>query len=88
MQAFEIEKIVGEQGNRYAIVVLAAKRAQQIKDGSPPLVETTAKQPLTIALQEIAEGKVRLGTPEPEAEEGSDADAAGDAAEDEAKDEQ
>ena len=39
-------------------IVAAAQRAKQIKDGSPPLVETSARNPLTIALSEIAQGKV------------------------------
>ena len=43
---------------RYDIVVAAAKRAQQIKDGARPLVEVDSNNPLTIALHEIAAGKV------------------------------
>lgn len=44
--------------NRYSLVVLAAKRAKQIKEGSPVLIETLSTNPLTIALEEIAVGKV------------------------------
>ena len=43
---------------RYDMVVAAAKRAQQIKDGARPLVEVDSNNPLTIALHEIAAGKV------------------------------
>lgn len=45
-------------GTSYDLVVVAAKRAQQIKDGARPLVEVNSNNPLTIALREIAEGKV------------------------------
>jgi DNA-directed RNA polymerase subunit omega len=44
--------------NRYSLVVLAAKRAKQIKEGSPVLIDTASTNPLTIALEEIAVGKV------------------------------
>jgi DNA-directed RNA polymerase subunit omega len=42
-------------------VVLAAKRAKQIKEGAPVLIETASTNPLTIALEEIAAGKVTVG---------------------------
>ena len=44
--------------NRYSLVVLAAKRAKQIREGSPILINTTSTNWLTIALEEIAAGKV------------------------------
>ncbi|MCX7926907.1 MAG: DNA-directed RNA polymerase subunit omega [Candidatus Omnitrophica bacterium] len=49
-------------GSVYKLVVLAAKRALEIADGQPKLVEdlsSTAK-PTTIALKEIETGKVKL----------------------------
>jgi DNA-directed RNA polymerase subunit omega len=56
--------------SRYALVIAAAKRARQInnyhhqlgegtfEDVPPPLVESRSKNYLTIALEEVAEGKV------------------------------
>jgi DNA-directed RNA polymerase subunit omega len=44
--------------NRYSLVVLAAKRARQLKEGAPALIETTSANALTVALEEIAAGKV------------------------------
>ena len=44
--------------NRYSLVVLASKRAKQIKEGAPPLIDTSSTNSLTIALEEIAAGKV------------------------------
>ena len=48
-------------GSRYSLVVIAAKRAKQIKEGAPVLIETASTNPLTIALEEIAAGKVTVG---------------------------
>lgn len=46
-------------GSKYSLVVLAAKRAKQLKSGAPPLIQTSSRNPLTIALEEIAAGKVQ-----------------------------
>ncbi len=51
-------------GSKYDIVVIAARRAQQIKNGARPLVEIDSTNPLTIALHEIAAGKVVVGDSE------------------------
>lgn len=44
---------------RFVLSNLAAKRAAQIKGGAIPLVRTHSEHPLTIALAEIAEGKIK-----------------------------
>ena len=44
---------------RFVLTNLAAKRAQQIKDGAPPLVRIDSSHPLSIALAEIAAGKIK-----------------------------
>lgn len=46
------------QESKYALVILAAKRARQIKDGARKLITTTSANPLTIALEEIGEGEI------------------------------
>lgn len=47
------------QYGKYVLSNLAAKRAKQLKEGAPPLVRVDSKHPLTIALAEIAAGKIR-----------------------------
>ena len=42
----------------YKMVLLAAKRALELSQGAPPLVETTQKQPAMVALEEIRAGKI------------------------------
>ena len=45
----------------YKLVILATKRALEIAAGAPALVEADANiKPTTIALREIAEGKVKF----------------------------
>jgi DNA-directed RNA polymerase omega subunit len=59
---------------RFVLSNLAAKRAKQLREGAPPLVQTDSTHPLTIALAEIAAGKIKAiiptlppaGLPEPE----------------------
>lgn len=52
---------------KFVLSNLAAKRAKQLKEGAPPLVRVDSSHPLTIALAEIAAGKIRpqIGSDEP-----------------------
>jgi len=50
--------ILDQWGSKYALVTLAAKRAKQLKAGASPMVETESRNALTIALEEIAAGKI------------------------------
>lgn len=53
----------GEQpvvNSRYSIVLATAKRARQIIDGATPLVEVTYPKPLSIAVEELYQGKVKI----------------------------
>lgn len=45
--------------DRYELIILASKRARQIASGAEKLVETNDKSPVTIAAEEILEGKVK-----------------------------
>lgn len=66
-----IEDVVDEVGGRFATVVVAARRAREINayfhqlGGGygrfvPPQVHSLSRKPLTIAMEEIAEGKVTV----------------------------
>ena len=59
-------------GSRYALVIAAAKRARQINnyhhqlgeglgfdEAPPPLVESRSKNYLTMALEEVSQGKIK-----------------------------
>lgn len=47
------------QYGKFVLTNLAAKRAKQLRDGAPPLVRCESNHPLSIALAEIAAGKIR-----------------------------
>ena len=47
--------------SRYSIVLATAKRARQIVKGSEPLVDDVAgKKPLSIAVEELYESKIKI----------------------------
>ncbi len=70
-----IEEVIGKAGGRFNLVLLASRRARQINSyytqlgGGigryvPPQVHSLSHKPLTIALEEIAADKLRVGTGE------------------------
>ncbi len=72
----KIDDLLGQVDSKYTLVILAARRAREINsyysqlgegraEFIPPLVETGLKnKPLSIALEEISEGKVTAERPE------------------------
>lgn len=46
--------------SRYTLVVASAKRARQVADGAPPLVDVATDKAVTVALWEIGEDKLEL----------------------------
>lgn len=47
--------------SRYSIVMATAKRARQIIDGDEPLIENEEeKKPLSIAVDEVFKGEVKI----------------------------
>jgi DNA-directed RNA polymerase subunit omega len=44
---------------KFVLSNLAAKRAKQLKEGAPALVQIASSHPLTIALAEIAAGRIK-----------------------------
>jgi DNA-directed RNA polymerase subunit omega len=65
-----IDELLEKVDSRYALVIVAAKRARQINNYhhqlgegtfdqfAPPLVESRSKNYLTMAFEETAEGKI------------------------------
>jgi DNA-directed RNA polymerase subunit omega len=69
-----IDELLENVDSRYALVIVAAKRARQINnyhhqlgEGTfeefPPLVESRSKNYLTMALEEVSEGKIKYTYP-------------------------
>ena len=63
MARITVEDCLKQVKNRFALVVIASKRAKQILGGSTALVKADNKE-VVKALREIAEGKVRFATDE------------------------
>ena len=55
--------------SRYSIVMATSKRARQIIAGDEELVDGKGKKPLSIAVEELNQGKVRITSEEDENEE-------------------
>lgn len=51
-------------GSKYSLVVLAAKRAKQLKSGAAVMIETDSRNPLTVSLEEIAAGAIECRVPD------------------------
>jgi DNA-directed RNA polymerase subunit omega len=70
-----IDELLENVDSRYALVIVAAKRARQInnyhqqlgegtfEDFPPPLVESRSKNYLTMALEEVSEGMIKYEYP-------------------------
>ena len=59
MARVTVEDCLEQQPNRFALVILGAKRARQLQKGYEPLVKCNNK-PAVTALREIARDKVRF----------------------------
>lgn len=53
-----LNELLAKVDCRYTLVVEVARRARQLVDHALPLVETASDKPVTIAVQEIVEGKI------------------------------
>lgn len=72
MEVVNSEVEPGEQPvvqSRYSIVLATAKRARQIIAGDEPLVRAAGKKPLSVAVEELYEGQVKIVGDEEEDEE-------------------
>ena len=68
-----INEIKHKADSRYTLVILAAKRARDIIDGKPALVDCRVNRPVSNAAKEINEDLIKVRYPEddpaPETEE-------------------
>ncbi|MCL5255628.1 MAG: DNA-directed RNA polymerase subunit omega [Gammaproteobacteria bacterium] len=58
MARVTVEEAVDRIGNRFDLVLVAARRARQIANGKEALVNTSNEKPTVIALREIEAGLV------------------------------
>ena len=53
-----VNELLEKAENRYALVIATSKRARQLAEGAEPLTDKHEESFVTLAAQEIAEGKV------------------------------
>ena len=62
MAQVPIEELLKRCSSVYRLVILAAKRAKELAEGSVPLAEVPQRKITSIALEEILQGKVLYKT--------------------------
>ena len=55
-----VKELLTKVDNRFELVVVTAKRARQIAAGKEVLTDVDEESPVTLAANEIAEGKVKI----------------------------
>lgn len=61
MSYVPIQDLLKKTGSIYKLVNLASKRALELSAGAPKLIEADTKNVSNIALEEIVQGRVKLG---------------------------
>lgn len=64
-----VTELLKNSKNRYELVIATSKRARQIALGDKPLTKVKEESPVTLAANEIAEGKVTIERDEEKSEE-------------------
>ena len=65
MSRITVEDCLNQVPSRFELVMLASKRARQLFKGAKPLVESDNRE-VVVALREIAAGKVKRNSRNPE----------------------
>lgn len=55
-----VNELLTKANNRYELVIATARRARQIANGDEPKTYVKEESPVTLAANEIAEGKVTI----------------------------
>ena len=58
-----LESLMTKVDSKYTLVTLAAKRARQLTDGDEPLVDVDTTKVVSIAMEEIDQGKITYDAP-------------------------
>ena len=67
-----VNELLQNVENRYALVIATSRRAREIAKGANVLTNTQDKSPVTIAANEIVEGKVTIVGQEENSEENNE----------------
>lgn len=58
-----LDQLIDKVDSKYTLVVAAAKRGRELMSGKPKTVDSKSNKPVTIALEELVAGKLRLERP-------------------------
>ena len=58
-----LDVLMTKVDSKYTLVTLAAKRARQLTDGDEPLVDVDTTKVVSIAMEEIDQGKITYEAP-------------------------
>lgn len=59
-----LESLMEKVDSKYTLVTLAAKRARELTDGDEPLVDVETTRVVSIAMEEIDQGKITYEKPQ------------------------
>ncbi len=59
-----LESLMTKVDSKYTLVTLAAKRARELTDGDEPLVDVDTTKVVSIAMEEIDQGKITYEAPQ------------------------
>jgi DNA-directed RNA polymerase subunit omega len=54
-----LDTLVKKVDSKYTLVVAAAKRARELTNGKQTVIDTASNKPVSVALQEIARGRLK-----------------------------
>lgn len=64
MAYIDREELLKQIDSVYKLVILASRRALELNEGKPKLIDTSSEKVSTVALEEIAQGKLKYKSKE------------------------
>lgn len=58
-----IDELLKRVDSKYTLVIAAAKRGRQLREGATPVIDCNSRKEVTVGLHEINEGKVEIELP-------------------------
>jgi DNA-directed RNA polymerase subunit omega len=59
-----VNDLLKKVDSRYTLVMLVSKRARQLVDGTKPLVSSKSNKPVSVAVEEVAQDKIKFIRPD------------------------
>ena len=59
-----VTELLTKTENRFKLVIATSKRARQLIAGAKPMVNSKGEKPLSVAVEELNQGKIKILTEE------------------------